>query len=279
VANEEQAKFWTEVTGPIWLQREEDLDVVARSFGFAAMDAADVASGEKVIDVGCGTGTTVVELAKRVGDEGHVLGLDISPLLLSRAEERAREAGLTNVEFVDADAQTHDLSSRGVDLVFSRFGIMFFEDPVAAFANLRAATRPGGRIAFACWQDVFSNAWMSMPTMAASSVLGQFELPPEGSPGPFVFADTDRVQKILTDAGYADVAIEPFTTTMDTESVNVDEWARFMVQMGPLSGAYAEATEDVQKKTIVAILEALGPYEDDGTYRLPAAAWIVTARN
>ena len=278
MANEDQATFWTEVGGPIWLQREAELDGASRAFGLAAMDVADPRPGENAVDVGCGTGSTVIELARRVGADGHVLGLDISPLLLSRAQEKAREAGIDNVEFLEADAQTHDLSSRDSDLVFSRFGVMFFEDPVAAFKNLRGAMPSGGRLVFACWQDVFSNPWMSMPTMAASSVLGEFDLPPEGAPGPFAFADPDRVRTLLADAGYSDINVQPFATTMDTETARVGDWLRFMVQMGPLSAKYSEATSEVQTQARDAILEAITPFKDDGMYRLPAAAWIVTAR-
>jgi SAM-dependent methyltransferase len=272
MANEDQATFWTEQAGPIWLANEEALDASSRPFGLAAMDAADIKSGERVLDVGCGTGTTAVELARRVGPDGHVLGLDISPLLLERARQRAKDAA--NVEFVEGDAQTHSLDA-GRDLVFSRFGVMFFADPVAAFGNLR---RTGGRLAFACWQDVFSNLWMALPTIGAASVLGEFDLPPEGAPGPFAFADPERVRTILADAGWSDITVADFRATMDSPEGEAMDRFGFLVQMGPLREKYAEADDDTRRRVVDAVLEAAAPHLSDGQYRLPAAVWIVTAR-
>jgi SAM-dependent methyltransferase len=277
VANEDQATFWTETAGPVWLAREEDLDVSSRAFGLATMDAANVRAGETVLDVGCGTGSTTIELGRRVGTTGKVLGLDISPLLLGRAREKAGAAGAANVDFIDADAQTHQLRD-SYDLVFSRFGVMFFEGPVAAFANLRAAAAPGGRLAFVTWQDLFSNTWMSMPVMAASSVLGGFDPPPEGAPGPFFYADADRARSVLAEAGYQRIDIEPFQTTMDIAVADVSDWLGFIVSMGPLGGTFQQSDADTQRRTLDAVLASAASYETDGVYRLPAAAWIATAR-
>jgi SAM-dependent methyltransferase len=277
MANEAQATYWNESAGPVWLSREEDLDVASRPFGLAAMDAASVQAGERVLDVGCGTGSTTIELGRRVGEAGEVLGLDISSLLLGRAREKAKAAGAANVDFVEADAQTHKLPG-SYDLIFSRFGVMFFDEPVAAFTNLRATTAPEGRLAFACWQDVFSNAWMSVPAMAASSVLGAFDAPPPDAPGPFFYADADRARSVLGDAGYRQVHIDPFQTTMDTAVADVNEWLGFIVRMGPLGGRFQESDADTQQRTLDAVLEAAAPFESGGAYRLPAAGWIVTAR-
>jgi len=276
MANEEQAVFWTEQAGPIWLEREEFLDASSRPFGLAAIDAANVQPGEKVLDVGCGTGSTTIELGRRVGESGKALGLDISPLLLGRAREKAAAAGASNVDFVEGDAQTYTLDEP-FDLVFSRFGIMFFEDPVAAFGNLRKAA-PEGRLTFICWQDVFSNAWMSVPTMAASSVLGDFDLPPEGSPSPFYYADPELARSVLSDAGWRDVSIEPFRTTMDSPAEEAAERLGFLVRMGPLGARFMESDPDTQQRTLDAILAAASEHESGGVFRMPAAAWIVTAR-
>lgn len=278
MANEEQATFWTETGGPVWLANEENLDVSSRPFGLATMEAANVSAGERIADIGCGTGTTAVELARRVGAGGHVLGLDISPLLLDRARERAEQERLTNVSFVEGDAQTYRFDPQH-DLAFSRFGVMFFADPEAAFTNIRGALKSGGRLAFACWQDVFANLWMSLPTIAASSVLGAFDLPPEGSPGPFAFADRDRVRRILETAGFADVNVDGFETTMDSRANEVDERLAFILQVGPLSQKIAEADAQTRQRVLDAVREAAAPHLSDGIYRLPAAAWIVTARS
>ncbi len=275
MANEEQATFWTE--NQVWLAREEDLDAASRPFGEAAMDAAKIASGEKVVDIGCGTGRTTIEIARRVGPQGKALGFDIAPTLLARAREIAGNAAVDNVEFVVGDAQTYGFEPTH-DVVYSRFGVMFFEDPIAAFRNLRSALQDGGRLAFACWQDVFKNMWMSLPTMAASSVLGGFDLPPEGAPGPFSLADGDHLRSVLEGAGYADIEIRSFETTMDSVEAEVEPRLRQVLQMGPLGSKFAEADEATQSKTISAVKDAAGEYLSEGTYRLPAAAWVVTAR-
>jgi SAM-dependent methyltransferase len=278
MANEDQATFWTETAGPIWLSREKELDVASRKFGEAALDAAKVSAGERVVDVGCGTGSTTIELARRVGPDGRVLGLDISDLLLDRARDNARAADVANAEFLEGDAQTHEFSGGAYDLVYSRFGIMFFEDPVAAFANMRRALTSDGRLAFVCWQALMSNAWMSVPVMAASSVLGAFDPPSTDSPGPFFFADPERVRNVLGSAGYADIDVRPFETTMDTESSEVSEWLGFILRMGPLGGAFLDAQDEDRERTMAAVLEAVAPHESNGTYRLPASTWVVTAR-
>jgi SAM-dependent methyltransferase len=278
VANEDQAVFWTETAGPIWLANEERLDASSRPFGLAAIDAAQIAAGERVVDIGCGTGTTAAELARRVGSDGRVVGLDISSLLLARARDRALQEGMTNIDFVEGDAQTYGFEPDH-DVVFSRFGVMFFEDPEAAFANIRRALKEGGRLAFVCWQDVFANLWMSLPTMGAASVLGAFDLPPEGSPGPFAFADPDRVRGIVEAGGFVEVTVEDFKATMDSPVEEADERLAFVVRMGPLGQKYGEADAETQRRVVEAVRDAVAPHLVDGTYRLPAAAWIVTARS
>lgn len=278
MANEDQAKFWTEQGGPVWLANEALLEGSAERFGVRALEAADITAGERVIDIGCGTGRTTVDIARRVGDAGHVLGLDISPLLLGRAQEHAKAAGTTNATFTAGDAQTHPLADENADLVFSRFGVMFFEDPVAAFANLRSGLRPGGRLAFVCWKDAPSNAWMSVPVMAAASVLGPPDPPPPDAPGPFRFGEPELVRSILGDAGFGEISVDDFSTTMDTPVQGADERLSFVLRMGPIGAKYAEADDVTQKRALEAILDAAAAYESDGAYRLPAATWIVTAR-
>lgn len=279
MANEEQAKSWSEGVGPAWLANEEALDESSRPFGDAAVEAAEVRPGERIIDIGCGTGTTTVDLATRVGPTGHVLGNDISPLLLGRARERAADAGVENVEFVAADAQTHRFDEAAYDLAYSRFGVMFFEDPVAAFTNIRRALKPGGRLSFTCWQDVKANAWMSVPVMAAMSVLGPPEPPPPDGPGPFRFADADVVRSILDAAGFANIDVRDLTTTMDTPLERASRRLVLPLRMGPVGALFAASDDATQRRAIDAAIDAVGPFTTGGIVRLPAAVWIITARN
>jgi len=155
--NAEQIVYWNETAGPKWVALQELLDAQIEPLGLAMMDLLDIATGEHVLDVGCGTGQTTVELGRRTGPSGRVTGVDVSSPMLTRARERAGASGSGNVTFIQADAQTHEFDMATADVCFSRFGIMFFADPAAAFANLRAALGPGGRLGFVCWQAVQDN--------------------------------------------------------------------------------------------------------------------------
>src|SRR5438309_1620679 len=199
-ANAEQIRYWNEAAGPKWVSFQKVIDAQIAPLGERAMDRASIAPGERVIDVGCGCGDTTITLARRVGPAGLVLGIDISAPMLERAAETARAAGLANVRFENADAQTHRLSPGAFDVVYSRFGVMFFADPVAAFTNLRAALRPGGRLAFVCWRSLAENPLFTAPMAAAAKHLPPLPPPHPNAPDPFAFADRARVAQILETA-------------------------------------------------------------------------------
>jgi len=206
--NAEQRHYWNETAGPKWVAFQAQIDDHIRPFGHRAIDRAAPREGEHLLDVGCGCGETTLDLGRRVGANGSATGVDISAVMLRRAQQRAEETGLRNVRFVEADAQTHAFPPGSFDALYSRFGVMFFADPPAAFANLRRALRPGGRLAFVCWQAVQKNPWMFVPMAAA---MQHIALPlPAGAdaPGPFAFADRDRVARILAQTGFVDVEIE-----------------------------------------------------------------------
>lgn len=276
MANEDQAKFWNKAGGTIWLEREATLEQAVDFFGTSAIEAAALSSGEAALDVGCGTGSTTIELARRAGPAGRVTGLDISSLLLARAEEKARESGVPNISFVKADAQTDDLGGP-YDLVFSRFGVMFFDEPVVAFVNMRKALSAAGRLVFVCWKDVFANPWMSLPTMAAASILGPLDPPAEGAPGPFAFSDRDKVQKILDDAGWSNISIDTLETTRDSAPGQVDEWLTATLRMGPLGSKFMEADEETKTRTKESVRQAVGEYIVGDQLKLPAASWLIRA--
>jgi SAM-dependent methyltransferase len=277
-ANAEQAQYWTETAGPKWVRYEEFLDRQLGPLGERAMDHAAIAAGERVLDVGCGCGHTTITLARRVGPTGRVLGVDISESMLARA--RARGADQRHVRFALADAQTHRFDAGAFDAVFSRFGVMFFADPTAAFANLRTALRAGGRLAFVCWQSLPQNGWLAVPLMAAARHI-QFPPPPApGAPGPFAFADADRVRGILEGAGFRDVAFD-----RDEHPIvvggggSLDDVVDFLLDgVGPTSAALREAGPEARPKVAAAVRDALAPYATADGVSLPAAAWIVTAR-
>ena len=258
--NAEQIAYWNQQAGPKWVAYERMLDEQIAPIGLAGMDRARVAPGENVLDVGCGCGQTSLQLAERVGARGSVTGVDISAPMLARARERAGELGLRNLRFLEADVQEAKLGEQAFDLVFSRFGVMFFADPKSAFANLRASLAPGGRLAFVCWQEVKRNPWMLVPTLAIAQVVPLPPPPEPGAPGPFAFADPTRVRAILEGAGFAEVAIEPFLGRCGRG--DLDEAAEFSLVVGPAARALADASEDQRAAATAAVREALAALRD-----------------
>jgi len=235
-----------------------------------------VRPGERVLDVGCGVGQTTLELAERVGPSGSVLGIDISTPMLARARERARAAGLANVRFENADAQTHAFTPESVDLVYSRFGVMFFADPTAAFANLLRALRPGGRLAFVCWQAMTENAWMRE---SLAAVLKHVAPPPPAdphAPGPFAFADAARVRGILERAGFRAVRHEAVPGQLSL-GASLDEAVSFAVEIGPASRLLKEAPEAARAAAVAELRKALEAHVTPKGVDLGYATWIVTA--
>jgi SAM-dependent methyltransferase len=280
-ANAEQRTFWNEQAGGLWVTYQERLDRQIGPHGDAALAKLAPAPGERVLDLGCGCGDTSLALARAVGPAGRVLGLDLSEPMLARARERAASAGLANLAFRSADVQTAPLEAEAFDAAFSRFGVMFFADPIAAFTNVRRALRPGGRLAFACWRPVTENPWVRVPMAAAAALLTLPPPPPEGTPGPFAFGDAARVRRILEAAGFAGIEIEPADLTMLPGGGNLDEAADTFLQVGPLAFALREANADeaLRAKVRGAVQEAFSAHVRGGRVELGSAIWLVRAHS
>ena len=202
--NEAQSKFWNDQQGRNWVDHQADLDAMHENITTLLLDACAAAPGEAVLDIGCGAGASTFALARAVGPAGQVHGLDISEPLTRRATERQKELGVSNTSFALADAQDHDFAGQRFDLIASRFGVMFFSDPVAAFSNIAKSLRPGGRIAFVTWAGPAVNPWFRLPHEIAINRLGPMEPTPPDAPGPMAFRDIDRVCGILRAAGFSD---------------------------------------------------------------------------
>jgi SAM-dependent methyltransferase len=278
--NAEQRTYWNEQAGPLWVTYQERLDRQIGPHGEAALARLAPAPGERVLDLGCGCGDTSLALARTVGASGRVLGLDLSGPMLGRARERAAAAGLANVAFRAADVQTAPLEPGAFDAAFSRFGVMFFADPPAAFANVRQALRPGGRIVFACWRPVAENPWIRVPMAAAASLVALPPPPPEGAPGPFAFGDAGRVRRILDAAGFAGVEIEPVDVPMLPGGGDLEEAADTFLEVGPLASALREANtgEALRARVHGAVREAFASHVRNGRVELGSAIWLVRAR-
>jgi SAM-dependent methyltransferase len=270
--NEEQLAYWGGGAGEMWSAQQERLDRQLEPLGRAAMAALALQPGECVADIGCGAGTTTMQLADLVGPTGSVSGYDLSAPLLARARMSAPQ-----LSFIQADAQTYAFADR-FDALFSRFGVMFFADPIAAFRNLATALKAGGRLAFVCWRSVRENPLMTVPLEAAISTgLPPPEAPVDPTaPGPFAFADPSYVTRILNSAGFEQISL-----THHDERVggnNLADTLDLTLKVGPLGRMLREQPQ-YRELAIDAVRAALADYlTPEGVVLLPSATWIVTAR-
>jgi ubiquinone/menaquinone biosynthesis C-methylase UbiE len=272
--NAAQIEYWNDQAGNTWAEMQPLLDLQLAPLGRRAIDALSPGPGERILDIGCGCGTTTLALAERVAPDGAVLGLDISGPMLAVARRAAAEAGHTHAGFAEQDAQTANFETP-FDAAFSRFGVMFFADPPAAFANIRAALRPGGRMAFVCWRSPAENPWMMVPMQAAEPFLPPPAPTDPNAPGPFAFADPRRVRAILQSAGFAEFAITPYETPIG--GLPLDQALTLALRVGPLGRALRENPQG-REAAVQAVRAALATYETQGGVLIPSASWIVTAR-
>jgi SAM-dependent methyltransferase len=277
--NAEQQEFW-DALAPEWIGAQKDLEGVGGWFGERALEQLQVSAGESVVDIGCGTGETTVALARAAGADGRALGVDISSTMIEEARRRAAPLDDVNVSFVVADAEEAPVAE-GADVVFSRFGVMFFADPARAFGNLRASLRRGGRFAAVAWQQVFSNEWMLLPGMAALTVTGGLPpMPAENEPGPFSLQDADRFRSLLEGAGFVDVEVRPLLHEVVVERGGVDTFVRQSMAVGAAREAVRASGEDpAVAQAIEQQLrqDLLGRIGDEEATRLGAAAWLAVA--
>ncbi|WP_421996246.1 class I SAM-dependent methyltransferase [Reyranella sp.] len=267
----EQAAFWNGPGGEGWLAAYERIARSIAEVGEIVLAAARAQPGEHVVDIGCGTGGTTASLARAVGPSGHVLGVDISEPLIAAA----RRQGLPNATFAVGDAATHAFDQGASDLVFSRFGVMFFADAVGAFRNIRRALKPSGRLVFLAWRTPQENPWATAPVRAAQPFLPPQPKPPEDV-GQFSFGDRARVERILSESGFAGMRFEPVDRPIwmgDSIAEVLANAGRF----GPLARAFAGAEPAAIEQAKQAIAEVLAPHEKPDGVRLPGACWLVTA--
>ncbi|HVZ89841.1 MAG TPA: class I SAM-dependent methyltransferase [Polyangia bacterium] len=274
------SQSFAEKAGEAWVRMQDRTDALIEPLGRVAMERLAPVAGERVVDVGCGCGQTLLQLADLAGPSGHVLGVDISPPMLGRARERV--AGRPTIALALADAQTHAFAPGSFDAVYSRFGVMFFEDPRAAFSNLRGAVRSGGRLSFVCWQDLAKNLWAARPLEAVMRLLPAAAMPDmlrEGRPGPFFLSDPARVQAILGAAGWKDVSLEPVEMPLHVGgAATLGEAVAYSLQIGPAARAMADAPDDLKPALEVALRKALAPFASARGVFMDGAAFVVRAR-
>lgn len=274
--NDAMIEYWNGAAGQKWVDQSDRLDAMLGQFADGVLDAAAIQSGERALDIGCGAGVLTLGATAQSGGAVGSLGVDVSTPLLALARKRAAEAG-SPATFEQADASAYTAEYK-FDLMISRFGVMFFEDPAAAFANIRAQIRTGGRMAFMCWQALSLNDWAFAPFQAALPLLKEAPPSPDPTaPGPFAFADKERLADILTEAGWRNSSIEPFETEITLPGNDVETSARFMLQLGPLSRLIAEQDLDPQS-ILSAVTDRLAENaEPDGRVKMKSACWLVQA--
>lgn len=277
--NAAQIAYWNDRAAVTWTTFQERLDALFEPLTALALDAAAPAPGEQIIDVGCGCGATVLALADRVGANGQVLGLDISEPMAARARERITAAGLTNARVTVSDAAVHAFPRENADLLFSRFGVMFFADPVAAFANLRRALRQDGRLLCAAWRPLTDNPWFTVPLHAAQAMLPPQPPADPNAPGPFALANPDRTLGIFADAGWHDVILTRHDVPMHFAAAGqIEQATEFATRVGALARMLADVDPAIHARVRQAVADALNAYDGPAGINLSGSIWLISAR-
>jgi ubiquinone/menaquinone biosynthesis C-methylase UbiE len=275
--NADQIAYWNGPGGQRWADRQEVQDILLAPVAEILIDRAKPEAGERVVDVGCGSGATSIALARKIGPTGHVLGIDVSGPMLARARHNAPPE--FPVDFVLADATVYPFEPANFDLLASRFGVMFFAEPELSFANLRQALRPAGRLAFACWREPRQNPWMMAPLQAVYRHAPKLPQPGPEDPGPFSLASEARVHRILSRAGFTGIAMEPRDLVLDIAiGRGLDAAVKGALEIGPASRALQDQPAEVHAVAADSVREALAPFAKGQTVPLDGAIWLVTAR-
>lgn len=279
IANTEQADHWSGKAGEVWVREQAMFDGLMAPVLDLLLDRAGLRAGDKVVDIGCGTGAGLIAEAKIVGEAGHVTGLDVSGPMLDLARQRLDAEGVANATCVLADAQVHPFGDMAADHLVSRFGVMFFADPVAAFANMRGALKPGGRMTFVCWAGMAGNPWFRVPAEAAKSVVGAPAPQDPRAPGPMAFSEADYVRNILDTAGFDGIGLTTEEITL-TPIGDLEQNATFASREGPAGRIVKDMGGGREEYAAVAekLRDALKGFEaPDGALRVPGRVHVVSA--
>ena len=279
MANEKQKNYWTNVAGKKWLAMGGAMEARFTAVNDVLMARTALKAGEAVLDIGCGTGVTSLAAAKLVGPDGRVRGVDVAQPLLDAAKTLVAESGLQNLDFILADAQTDKLGLLA-DVLLSRFGVMFFGDPTAAFQNLRVNAKPGARMVFAAWAPVAKNPHWLQPLALAKGLMGEGTVRRPHAPGPLAFDDMDYVMSILLQSGWQNTDIQEQPISLIGESL--EQEARIACLLGPAGALFEEKHADPETlaRAEQMFLKSLPEYVDqlpDGRVSLPATIHIITA--
>lgn len=272
--NEVQSALWNGPSGRAWVDAQALMDRMFEPFETLLADAAAASPARSVLDVGCGTGAVTLAIARRLGANAHCTGIDISARMIDAARARAERCGVP-ARFVRADVQTHAFEPASVELIVSRLGVMFFDDPVRAFANLRQAARPDALMRFVAWRSAADNPFMTTAERAAAPLLPNLPARQPGAPGQFAFGDRQRIVSVLSDSGWADIAIEPIDRACVLPEPALDD---YIARLGPVGLALLETDDATRRRVVDTVRAAFERYVHGAEVRFDAACWLVTAR-
>ena len=275
--NKNQRDFWSGKGGDIWVERQNAMDTMLSHLGEAALNKLNLNEGENVLDIGCGCGHTTLNIAKRISPDGQVTGLDISEPMLKRAKESANEMSISNASFNCVDVQTDDIGEEVYSAAFSRFGVMFFEDPVAAFCNINKSLITGASLSFVCWQSPALNPWQSLFIEAVKKYV-DLPSPPPRSPSPFAFMESEYVSSILEESNFQNIMIEGHEAEVNMFSGrSLSDSVKDYISINPVvSGMLKDSTEQEKTEIINSAIEAFSPYYSAKGLMFPSATWLVT---
>lgn len=272
--NADMLSFWNGQGGHIWVARQAHTYMTLTPVTDALLAFAAPRAGETVLDVGCGCGGPTLDFARAIGPAGRVAAFDISGPMLAEGETRAKAAGLSNIDWCHADPASATLDP--FDLLVSAFGVMFFGDTVAAFANMRRAARPGARMALACWRPLAENPWMEVPMTAVAQHLPPRPKGQPNAPGMFAFADPDHFTRVLTQAGWAVPRFEKLNVDLDIAAGRgIEEAVIQSTQIGAVNSWLRNQPPEIVSASVASLREALSPYAKGGTVSLPGAVWLI----
>ena len=270
----EAQMYWNEEGGDKWVENIDFAESFMTPMSDRLIERIAAKKGEKILDVGCGGGITTLKLAALAGEGGGVLGVDVSRQIIDVAIKRAEDS--TNIEFQHSDAASTEFGENKFDLITSRFGVMFFDDPVAAFKNLHRSLKPTGRLVFLCWRTPQENPWMAEPAAATFQILPPpAEKPGPTDPGPFSLGEAEHLTNVLQSAGFTNINLEPVDLSLPMSSV--DTAVGFLTRLGPAADALKEASDDQRVEVIAAIRSVMEKYSNVDGVLAPAATWIISA--
>jgi SAM-dependent methyltransferase len=272
--NHEQARLWNGPSGHAWVENQELLDHIYKPFEHLIVEIASAKPRDGVLDVGCGAGATTLAIARGVGGVNRCVGVDISEPLVAVARARAEREHIA-ATFICANAQTHPFEDQMFDLIVSRFGVMFFDDPVAAFGNLRRAARDRGELRAIAWRSAADNAFMTTAERTAAPLLPNLSPRRPNAPGQFALANDHRMHAILDASGWSNIDIRPIDVSC---TMPAKDLVRYVTRLGPVGLVFQQLDETTRARVVETVLPALSPFVQGDEVRFTAACWLVAAR-